>query len=113
MIIKGSLNIKDSESEIGGSVAYIRILNAEKADVESKIIAETNILIPDGLKSSKNIPFEIEIGEIEFNRNCILFAHLDLNDDKKISLGDYITMQSYPLNREPFYFYNIELHRVK
>ena len=42
---------------------------------------------------------EVEVDELPVG--CTVFVHVDVDGDGRVSSGDYLTTQSYPIPREP------------
>jgi uncharacterized lipoprotein YbaY len=75
------------------SVIYIRLEDVTQVDSFSTIITEKAI---KGLTAGNKIGFDIE-GMICNTHNYIISVHADIDGDGKISVGDFINMQSYPV----------------
>ena len=78
--------------------AYVQLLDVSAADAPSRIIAEQVLTgISQKASSGQSIPFDL-YGTIPDERGSyIISAHVDVDGDGKISSGDFITMQSYPV----------------
>ena len=78
--------------------AYVRLLDVSAADAPSRIIAEqvlTDILRKAG--SGQSIPFVLYGALPDERGSYAISVHVDMDGDGKISRGDFINMQSYPV----------------
>jgi uncharacterized lipoprotein YbaY len=75
------------------NLVYIRLEDVTQVDSFSTIITEK--VIKD-LTTSSKIAFQME-GMICNTHNYIVSVHADIDGDGKISIGDFINMQSYPV----------------
>ena len=74
---------------------YVRLLNTSMADAPSAVVAEQVI---DHIASSvSKLVFRLEPDSIEERDTYIVSVLVDVDGDGKISKGDYISMQSYPV----------------
>ena len=78
--------------------AYVQLLDVGAADASSRVIAEQVLTdISQKASSGQSIPFVL-YGAIPDERGSYTISvHVDVDGDGKISRGDYITMQSYPV----------------
>jgi uncharacterized lipoprotein YbaY len=80
------------------AVAYVRLLDTSLADAPSITIAE-QIIKDVAAQNAKwgSIKFALH-GELRDARaNYIVSVHVDVDLDGLVSVGDYISMQSYPV----------------
>jgi uncharacterized lipoprotein YbaY len=81
---------------------YVRLIDATEADRPSRTVAET-VINPSGTAANpaavgtRGIPFVLALQSVDPRRRYIVAAHLDLDGDGKVSPGDQINAQSYPV----------------
>jgi uncharacterized lipoprotein YbaY len=114
VLVKGLIYFEGGVIEVGGASVYVRLLDVSRADAASSTIAEYRIThLPAGTKTSETISFEIEAEVPDPRASLILAAHLDMNRDGEISIGDYITMESFPVSPKALSNkYTIKLRRI-
>ncbi len=78
--------------------AYVRLLDTSLADAAAKTVAEAVFEdIARKVNEGETIKFILE-GEIQDERgDYTVSAHIDADGDGKMSPGDFISMQSYPV----------------
>ena len=77
---------------------YIDIVDTSRIDAPSKLINRTVINITKKVYKNNRIPFEINLGTIDEIEKYSLQIHIDVDNDKKISNGDFINVQNYNLS---------------
>jgi uncharacterized lipoprotein YbaY len=114
VLIKGLIYFGGGVIEVGGASVYVRLLDVSRADAASSTIAEYRIArLPEGTKTSETISFEIEAEVPDPRASLILAAHLDMDGNEQVSVGDYITMESFPVSPKALSDkYTIKLRRV-
>lgn len=53
---------------------------------------------------------EVEVDELP--DGCTAFAHVDVDEDGRVSSGDYLTTQSYPIPRESEPWLTVEVRPI-
>jgi hypothetical protein len=78
--------------------AHVRLSETGKADAPAQLITEQVLTnIAQQANSGQPIPFALS-GNLEDERGTYTLSVLvDVDGDGKISIGDYINMQSYPV----------------
>jgi uncharacterized lipoprotein YbaY len=74
--------------------AYVRLLNTSLADAASAAVAEQVI---DHISTGEKAAFILEPNSIDERDSYTVSVLVDLDGDGKVSKGDYISMQSYPV----------------
>jgi uncharacterized lipoprotein YbaY len=78
----------------------VRLLDVTEADRPSEVVAEMTL---DPMRSiapgidEPGVPFSLTSEYVNPRRRYVVVAHLDLDADGKVSPGDQITTQSYPV----------------
>ena len=83
------------------AILYINLVDSTYCDISSNIIYSYILEnINKHIKNTNEIKFSFDIKKelIKPNKEYSLEVHIDVNNDKKISNGDYINIQNYPLS---------------
>ena len=97
-LVSGEIQFDQPPRLPSDAKAYVQLLDVSAADAPSRIIAE-QVLTDISQKSSSGqaIPFVL-YGTLPDERGSYeISVHVDLDGDGKISSGDFINMQSYPV----------------
>jgi uncharacterized lipoprotein YbaY len=97
-LVSGEIQFDQPPHLPSGVKAYVRLLDVSMADAPSRLIAEQVLTdISQKANSGQSIPFVL-YGTLPDERGSYTISVLvDLDGDGKISRGDFITMQSYPV----------------
>lgn len=114
MLVRGSISFEGEVIGLGGAAVYVRLLDVSCSDAAACIVAEYTIeTLPAGTDTSYKLNFELSFSFSHNERSYALSTHVDLDRDRKISVGDYITMENYPVSAEnPNYYYEIRVLRI-
>jgi uncharacterized lipoprotein YbaY len=93
-VVKGVIKIAGNPDLPASAKAYVRLLNTSMADAPSAVVAEQVI---DHLRKDEKVTFRLEPNAIDERATYTVSVLVDLDGDGKISKGDYISMQSYPV----------------
>ena len=96
--MSGEVLFEEGARPFYGATVYIRLENNSQLDAASQVIAEQvvrNFSYQPG--ESAGLEFKLYGEQPDEHASCNVRAHVDLNGDSRISAGDYITMQSYPV----------------
>lgn len=98
-MIEGDVTLDAVPAAISGATLTVRLEDVSRTDASSKVIAQVefpSISVEPG--SNRSIPFQVEVPRLDPNARYILSAHLDVNNSGAITAGDYITMESVPVD---------------
>ena len=94
LLVTGSILLPPGFVLPHGAVAYVRLLDTSLADAPSTVVAEQAI---EGIAAGKEIGFAL-YGEIRnWRADYNVSVHIDVDGDRRVSVGDCITVQSYPV----------------
>lgn len=114
MRIRGTITFKGAIADISGAVVFVRIVDVSLADAAACTLSEYRVSLSSRTNTSTKIPFELDVNIIDTRRSYTITAHVDLDGDGKISVGDYITMQSFPVRGDSLSpYYLVEVRRVE
>jgi hypothetical protein len=114
MLIRGELLVEGDPFDLSGASVHVQLLDTSRADAASITISQFQVqALARGTTTSDRIPFEFNVDNLDPRGYYILAAHIDINGDGQKSIGDYITMESFPLYTEdPSIYYVIKVRRI-
>lgn len=97
-LVEGEITFERTGTSFSGATAYIRLEDTSRADAASSIVAEQVI---HNVSHQTNGDDRLKIslrGQIPDEKaSYSVRVHIDVDGDGKVSQGDYINMQSYPV----------------
>ena len=107
VLIHGKIVFQGDLIDISGASVKIEIHDVSRADAKSVTVSTFQIdKLPMHSSTANSIPFEMSVDFIPRRADYSIWAHIDVDGDDQISIGDFITMQSYPIKtqrvNEPF-----------
>jgi len=100
MIFVVEVVVEGSGRPPAGSRARIEVRDTSLADTEAPLVAETTADVLGELSTwLLTVELEIPAASIEPSARLTVFSHVDVDGDGTISSGDFITTQSYPVDR--------------
>ncbi len=92
------------------ATAYVRVDDVGRADAPSVTLAEARVQVPAG---AGGFPFELRVEEHDERGMYALSVHVDVDGDGEAGVGDFITMQRYPvLTGEDVGMLTVEARRI-
>ncbi len=96
--VSGVIALTGWRGETGPATVYVRVLDTSRADAPARRIAEAvrpvarlDAVVRDGL------PFSIALESLDPRARYEVDVLVDLDGDGKISAGDYLSTQAYPV----------------
>lgn len=108
----GEINFPSENDTFSNATLTVTIQDTSEADAPARILAKQicgNISRPHG--SREPLPFVLECEDIRESPFVTLTVLVDLDGDGRISSGDYISMESYPVHFSPHKM-QIQVRRV-
>lgn len=97
-VVKGEIKFAGKPELRTSAKTYVRLLDTSLADGPAKVVAEQVIEhIAGSLGKGEKVAFVLEPNSIDERSTYTVSVLVDLDGDGKISKGDYISMQSYPV----------------
>jgi len=114
LVIRGELLFEGMPVDLAGAAVYVRLMDVSYADAPARMVSEYHISsLPAGTSTAHKIPFEFEADIVDTKGHYSLAAHIDLDKDGKVSIGDYITMESFPVSvGSPSTFHVVRVRRI-
>jgi uncharacterized lipoprotein YbaY len=98
ILVKGVIVFDEETRPFFGATVYVRLEDVSLQDAPSKLIAEQVLRnISYDKDDYQGIKFEIHDNVLDDNARYSISAHVDVDNDGKISKCDFITTQSYPV----------------
>lgn len=98
MTIYGEILFAGEMENVGGAAVHVYLEDVSRLDAASLLISEYHIeSLPASSNTSERIPFELEAMSNGRKTSCSIRVHVDIDRDGKVSAGDYITMESFPV----------------
>ena len=97
-MIEGDVTLDVVTDPISSATLFIRVQDVSRADAGSTVVAETaltNISLQPG--RDLRLPFQLDAPALGSRARYILTAHLDVGNTGSITPGDYLTMESIPV----------------
>jgi uncharacterized lipoprotein YbaY len=96
-LVVGEVRFPEDARPFSGATVYIRLENTSRQDAGSQIVAE-QVVQDFSYKGSKTkLQFELYGEPPDPRASYNVRVHVDVDRDKQISTGDYITTESYPV----------------
>ena len=97
-VVKGEIIFEGKPDLPASAKAYVRLLNTSLADAPSTTVAEQVIdHVARFVSKGEKVAFVLEADSINERDTYTVSVLVDIDGDGKISQGDYISMQSYPV----------------
>jgi uncharacterized lipoprotein YbaY len=92
----GSVIINADPSQLRNATVYVRLEDVSRADAPSRIVAEQ---VLSGVSFAEGTPLRFELRGVlpGGSLSCRLRVHVDVDGDGQVSLGDYVSTESYPV----------------
>jgi uncharacterized lipoprotein YbaY len=97
-LVKGEITFEEAAPPFAGATMYVRLENVIAADIASEAVADyvkRNVAFDP--KTSSDLSFAIAGNPPDPRANYAVRVHIDVDGDGKVSEGDFISMQSYPV----------------
>lgn len=80
------------------AVAVVKLLDVSLADAPATVVAEHLLRnIAADANAGRPLPFVLSAAAPDPQASYIVSAHVDCANDGRVSPGDYLTMESYPV----------------
>jgi uncharacterized lipoprotein YbaY len=97
-VVRGELAFDGAPVNVAGASLRIVLNDVSRADGAAVAVGEQPIsALPHGTTSDASIPFELRVGPLSPRSRYALWAHVDMDRDGQVSVGDFITMESFPV----------------
>jgi uncharacterized lipoprotein YbaY len=97
LLVTGEVLFEKGARPFSGATVYIRLEDNSRADAASRIIAEQVVRDFSHKQKGGGVEFKLYGEPPEERADCNVRVHVDVDGDDEVSVGDYITMESYPV----------------
>lgn len=114
-LVTGIILIGKKVEPFSGATAHVRLEDVSNADAASRVVAEQTLRNVSHTKGDETkLKFAL-YGKLPNERaSYSVSAHVDLDNDGEVSVGDYISMESYPVLTYGYPSYvEVRVHRVE
>ncbi len=97
-LVKGKVTFEEKAPPFTGATMYVRLENVTLADAAAEVVAdyvERNVAFDP--KIDKDLSFAIAGKAPDPQASYAVRVHIDIDGDGEVSLGDFISTQSYPV----------------
>lgn len=100
LLVRGEIVFESSPMDLSDAKIYVRLEDTSFADEESDVLVQKTLTHVKALMTPQGkIPFSL-YGELpNLTRSYSVSVHVDLQSNGKISTGDFINMENYPVTR--------------
>lgn len=97
-LVKGEIFLEDAQRSFAGATVHVRLEDVRYADAPSRVVAEHTIRDVSHESGIEHIVSFTLYGDAPDEKGSyIVTAHLDLSGQGRITPGDYLSMESYPV----------------
>ena len=101
------LTLESAEPLPRGKPLRIEVRDTSLADAPAVLLDRVDRTVP---KAASSIPLTLTTDSVP--RGATLWVHVDVDEDGRVSEGDFITMESYPLDARAEQSIAIRVRRV-
>jgi uncharacterized lipoprotein YbaY len=84
--------------DLSEAIAYVRLEDTSLADAPSRVVSEQRLTrLQEQLTTAGTVPFNLHAPRPDPKSSYSVSVHVDLDRDGKVSRGDYINTESYPV----------------
>ena len=115
IVIEGEVHFVDVSSSTPHATVYVQLVDVTLADAPSEVITEEVIYdVSIDVGNPLDVPFSIRAPSLDERATYTLMVHVDVSGSGDITLGDYITMESYPVSpSESLGHMQVQVRQVK
>jgi len=95
--ISGTIRFEDVRRPADNVTIYVRVEEVGRLDAPASRVAEVVLRGVNVFPGSPPIPFTISELFPDPSRRYVVRVHADVDGDGKVSRGDYVSVQSYPV----------------
>jgi len=95
--ISGTIEFHDVRQPAGDVTVYVRVEEASRADAPAAMVAQVMLRGVEVAAAAPPLRFELQQIPTVPSGRYVVRAHADVDGDGRITRGDYISTQSYPV----------------
>jgi len=99
IVVEGKIYFSEVVSSFSSATVYVRLEDVSLADAPSRVVAQ-EVLRNVSLDEENPLPvsFSLRCPALDERAMYTLAVHTDVNGEGRVTPGDYITMESYPVS---------------
>ncbi len=97
MTINGVIEFQDVHDIARNVTVHVRVENSQNADASAQTVAEQVIEGGAIAPGAETLPFDVKGIPQNPKARYVVRVHADVDGDGRVSRGDYISTQSFPL----------------
>lgn len=98
MVVRGRVVFEQLAGPVAGAVLTVRLVDVSRADASSITKAESVFRDVALTSSTDAVAFELSSLDVRSPGRYAVEAHLDVDGSGDITPGDYLTMESFPVD---------------
>lgn len=102
LLAKGTILLESSVRPFSGASVYIRLEDVTRIDAASIVIAEQVLRGVRAGEDVRELDFAIHGDELEPHAHYVVRVHVDVDNDGKVGVGDYVSTASHPVTLNAF-----------
>jgi uncharacterized lipoprotein YbaY len=97
-LVQGEIVIDETGNSFSGATVHVRLEDTSRADAPARIVAEQVLEdVSHTAGAETRLPFALEATSVDEKSRYTVRAHVDVDGDGKVSRGDFLSMESYPV----------------
>ena len=94
----------------GGSPLKVEVRDTSLADAPAVVLHQLRTVVPPGTRK-RGLPVRLEVGSIP--DGATVWVHVDTDRDGRVSKGDLVTVESYPVTSAPSQSLTVRVKKVR
>ena len=97
-LLRGTLVFAGVSAPVQGAVCHIRVQDVSRADAAAVVIAEATLTEVAAEADGAELPFELDVPELDRSATYTLAAHVDVTASGEVTSGDFLTTEHIPVS---------------
>lgn len=102
LLARGTILFEDSVGPFSGASVYVRLEDVTRVDAPAIVIAEQVLQGVRVGSDVRELGFAIHGDEPEPHAHYVVRVHVDVDNDGKVGVGDYVSTASHPVTLNTF-----------
>jgi uncharacterized lipoprotein YbaY len=98
--VSGEIVFPPMSSRISGALVHIAVEEVTRADARSTPVARVDISNASAGPGQGPLPFSIQTRDLDKAKRYTVRVHVDVDGDGRVSAGDFVSTESYPVLAE-------------
>lgn len=96
--VTGTIEFQDVREPVHDATVYVRVQDVGRADAPANTVAEEVIRNVDIVPGGAPLSFNVRATRPSANSRYSVRVHADVSGNGRVTPGDYVSTQSYPVN---------------